>query len=73
MFSPICFPNFVQEYFSVWAVEKENKFLIGPKQYFFLSFLVEKEIITNIRKKIVNSEFEIGETIWWADQKISKK
>ena len=29
MFSPICFPNFDHEFFSVWAVEKENKVLIG--------------------------------------------
>ena len=35
-----CFHQFVSrilfhEFFSVWAVEKENKLLIGPKQVFF--------------------------------------
>jgi hypothetical protein len=34
MFSPICFSNFVHEFFSVCAVEKENKFVIGPKESF---------------------------------------
>ena len=42
------FTNLFHEFFSVWAVEKENKLLIGSKQVFFLSLLVEKEIIINI-------------------------
>ena len=49
MFSPICFTNFFNKIFSVWAVEKENNLLIGPKQVFFLSLPVEKEIMINIR------------------------
>ena len=38
MFSPICFANFFLKLSSVWAVETENKFLIGPKQFFFPQF-----------------------------------
>ena len=45
------FTNFFHEFFSVWTVEKENKLLIGPKQFFFLSLPVEKEIIITIRWK----------------------
>ena len=37
------------EIFSVWAVEKEKGFFICPK----------------LIKEFVDSEFEIGETIWW--------
>ena len=64
------FTNLIHGCFSVWAVEKENKFLIGPKQFFFLSSPVEKEIIRNLRpksslKRLVDLEFKIGETIWW--------
>ena len=33
-----CFPQFFQKQFLVWAVEKENKLFIGPKQFIF-SFL----------------------------------
>ena len=52
--------------------KKTNFFCFGPKQMFFLSLPVEKEIITNMYsfKKIVDSEFEIDETIWWAHQKV---
>ena len=42
IFSHICITNFGHEFFSVWAVEKENKFLIG----FFSQFASWK---TNIR------------------------
>ena len=42
------FTNLFHTFFSVWAVEKEKKFLIGPKQGFFLSLPDEKEIIINI-------------------------
>ena len=42
--------------------KKITNFLL-VKNKFFLSLPVEKEIITNIRKKIVTLEFEIGETI----------
>ena len=34
IFSPICFTNFFNEFISVWAIEKENKLLIGQKQFF---------------------------------------
>ena len=47
MFSPIYFTNF----FSVCAVEKENKLLIGSKQFFFLNLPVEKEILQIFVKK----------------------
>ena len=43
MFWPICFTIF----FSVWTVEKENKLLIGLKQFFFLSLPVEEDILMN--------------------------
>ena len=36
-----CFPNFVQD--SVRAVEKEKKFLIGPKEDFFKVFQLKKK------------------------------
>ena len=49
MFSPICFTNFFHKFFSVRAVEKENKLSIGTTQVFFLSLLVQKEIVINIR------------------------
>ena len=59
--------NFFHEFFSVWAVEKGNKLLIGSKQLFFLSLPVEKQQLDNkySLQKFVDSEFEIGETIWW--------
>ena len=58
------FTNLIHQFFSVWAVEKENKFMICSKQFFSLSFPVLKWIITNPDfKKIVHSELEIGETI----------
>ena len=59
MFSPIWFTNFVHEYFSVCAVEKENQYLIGPK-HFFLSLRNHNK---HSLKKIVDTAFEIGETI----------
>ena len=55
MFSPICFTNFFQEFFSVRAVEKEKKLLIGQNR-FVLSLPVEKEIM----EKFVHNEFKIG-------------
>ena len=36
------FANVFHEYVSVWAVEKENKFLVGPKQLFFFSVFLLK-------------------------------
>ena len=38
MFSPIFCTNFFQQFFPVWAVEKENKLLIGPKTDYFSKF-----------------------------------
>ena len=38
VFSPIYFTNFSHEIFSVSAVEKDNKLLIGPKQFFYSQF-----------------------------------
>ena len=63
MFSPICFTNFFNEFFSVWAVEKGSKLLIGPKKVVFFSVwqLKKKSFV----KKFVDLELEIGETIWW--------
>ena len=57
MFSPIFSPIFVNESFSVWAVEKWNKNLTVQNMIFFLSSPVEKEIITNIRR--------FGIRNWW--------
>ena len=44
----LVFTNYIHEVFSVWAVETDNKILICPKQFFFLSLPVEKEIIITI-------------------------
>ena len=52
MFSLICFTILVHKLISVWAIVKENLAV-------FFSVC-----ITNIRQKI-DSEFKIGETIWW--------
>ena len=64
-----CFHQFVSRIFSMNLSQFEQfkkKFLIGPKQFFFLSLRVEKEImIRHSLKKFVESEFEVGETIWW--------
>ena len=60
-------PNFVHEFFSVWAVEKGNKFLFVPKQFFCSQFASWKRNHDKYSlEKFVDSEFEIGETIWWA-------
>ena len=52
------FHNFFPRNFSVWQLK--NKL-------FFLSFPDKKEIKLNIclLKKFVDSEFQIGEAIWW--------
>ena len=51
MFSPIFFTKYFHIFFSIWAVEKEKKLVIGPKlkHVFFVSLLFEKKIMTNIR------------------------
>ena len=47
-----------------FSVEKVNKLLIGPRKFFFLSLPVEKRNHNHyLLKKIVDSEFDIGETI----------
>ena len=57
------FHEFFHKFFSVWATKQISYW---SKTVFFLSLSFEKEIITDICwKKIVESEFEIGETIWW--------
>ena len=43
--------HFFHEFFSVWAVEKDNKLLIVPKQFFSHRLPVEKEIfVKEIRR-----------------------
>jgi hypothetical protein len=54
--------QFFHQFFSVGAVGKEKKFLISPKQALCLSFPVENCNKYSI-KKILDSEFEIGENI----------
>ena len=44
-------------------LKKKTNLIIGQKKFFFFSLPVEKEIRTNIVKKIVHSEFKISETI----------
>ena len=59
--------EFFHWYFSIWPVEKENKLLSRPKKFFFLS-ICQLEIMNHYKyqlEKFVDSEFEIGETIWW--------
>ena len=46
MVSPTNVTKFFNEFISVLEVEKENKFLIGSRQFFFLSLIAEKEIMT---------------------------
>ena len=57
------FHELFPQIFSVWAVEKENKILIGPKQFFsqFASWKRNHNRYSLNRK----SNFEISETIWW--------
>ena len=55
---------FLHEFFSIWAVEKENKFLIGPKQTFCPSLPVEYHN-KYLLKKFIDSESDIREIIRW--------
>ena len=50
------FPNFLHDFFSVWAIEKENKLLTVQKKRYPQK--VEKYI-----KKFIDSEF----VDWWSD------
>ena len=59
------FTNLFLYFFSVWAVEKENKLLIGPKQVFFSVHQLKTTTWQTFVRIIVDSEFKIGETIWW--------
>ena len=54
MLSPICFTNFFHEFFQF---DQLNKKSCWSRKRFLLSLPVEKKIITNIRKKILDSEF----------------
>ena len=61
-----CFHQFVPLFFSTnfsqfEQLKKQSSY--APKQFFFLSLPVEKEIIQIFVKRIVDTEFEIGETI----------
>ena len=49
------FPILSRIFFSVRAVEKEKKFLLSPKIGFFLSFPIEKEIVTIIRTFVIRN------------------
>ena len=51
MLSPICFTNYSQ----FEQLKKKEKNLIGPEKIFFS--VCQLQQITNIRKKIVDSEF----------------
>ena len=61
--------HFFHDFFSVWAVEKDNKLLIVPKQFFPTVCQLKKK---SLLKKFVDLEFEIRETIWWIHQWIVK-
>ena len=65
MFSPIWFTNLIHECFSVWKVEKENKFLIDPKRFFSQFFSWKRNHNKYFLKEFVDTKFKIGETIWW--------
>ena len=54
MFPPICRTNFFHKFFSIWAVEKENKLLLGQKKSQFASW---KRNIGNSRLVILSDEF----------------
>ena len=61
--SPIWFTIFVHEFFSVWAAEIENIFLIVPKQFLYQFACWKRNHNKHSLKKFVDSRFEIGETI----------
>jgi hypothetical protein len=58
--SQIVSTNYFHEFFSIWAVEKENNFLLVQNSFFFQFASYEYSL-----KKFVDSDFKIGETIWW--------
>ena len=62
----LVFPNFFHEFFSAWAVEKENKHFIGPKQVFSWCYYgLMKSLFTfsNAEKKLGNTRL----VVWWFD------
>ena len=63
------FTNLFHELFLVWA-ENENSY--GYKTGFFSQFPSWKRHYNKYSlKNILDSEFELGETIWWTHQKFS--
>ena len=66
----VVFPNFFYEFFSAWAVEKDNKLFIGPKQIFSQFWTNEKFVFffncstEKISwKKMRKTRF----VVWWFD------
>ena len=57
-----CFHNFPKS-FKDWAVVKENKILLFQNNFFFSVCQLKKNHDNYLLKKIVDYEFEIGETI----------
>ena len=64
-FIPRIFTTKLSQFELVWAVEKENKLLIGPKQFFSQFASWKRKNNKYSLKNFVDMEFEIGETIWW--------
>ena len=51
----LVFPKFFHSFFLIWAVEKENKLLIGPKQFSFFSLKCKiwtQIVVESFTKKI---------------------
>ena len=59
------FTNLLHDFFPAWAVEKENKLLLGPKIIFFSVSKFKKKSWQIFIKKLVDYEFETGENNWW--------
>ena len=68
MFSPIFFMIFFHQFLSVWKVEKENKFLIGPQSFFYSQFWAfeNNHLYKNIYKYWWKKLVKTGFVIWWA-------
>ena len=66
----LVFPNYFQEFFSVWTVEKENKLFIGPKLRKNLFWTNKKLSSFSTAKTEKNSWKKLGKTrlvVWWFD------
>ena len=67
----LVFPNFFHEFFSVLAVEKENKFFIGPKKWVFFQFWTNEKFVfffncSNWEKLVeIIGENKIGGLVVW--------